>query len=332
MPRILIAGVGSIGRRHLLNLLRLGVRDILLYRTSGKPVEEWPELPVFTRLDEALDRSPDAVVVSNPTARHLEVALAAARAGRHLFIEKPLSDSWAGVEELLGLIERNGLTAMCGFDFRFDPGLCRMKRLLDGKGFGAVVSIDAQVGQYLPDWHPAEDYRTGVSARRSTGGGVILDLIHELDYATWLMGPVARLTCFADKVSSLEIETEDTAAILLRFASGAIGTVRLDYIQRYPTRTCRVVGENGTLQWDGFKNELRWRMAGDREESVFRYPRFQRNDRFIAEMKHFLRCLELKARPKSDVLSASRVLRLALEAKAEAERYNSRQTRGRKPS
>ena len=219
MVRVLIAGLGSIGRRHLRNLLRLGVDDILLYRTRPDPPEEAPELPVFTDLSLALAARPDVVIVSNPTSHHLRVAVPAAEAGCHLFIEKPLSHSWAGVDELLATVRRRGLITLMGFDLRFDPGLRTIRGLLADGRIGRVVGVQAQVGQYLPDWHPWEDYRRGVSARVEAGGGVILDLIHELDYLTWLLGPASSVACFADRVSGLEIETEDTAAMLLRFAN-----------------------------------------------------------------------------------------------------------------
>jgi predicted dehydrogenase len=129
--RVLIAGLGSIGRRHLANLRLLGVHDIWLYRTKPEPVKDAPELPVFTDLGEALAAKPDVVFVSTPTAHHLEVALPAARAGCNLFIEKPLSHSWAGVEELLSIIQDRCLVALMGFDLRFDPGLCQVKTLLE---------------------------------------------------------------------------------------------------------------------------------------------------------------------------------------------------------
>jgi predicted dehydrogenase len=148
MCRVLIAGLGSIGRRHLRNLRQLGIHDIWLYRTKPEPVNEAPELPVLTNLDQALATQPDVVLVSNPTAHHLAVALPAAHAGCHLFIEKPLSHSWDGVEELLSVIQDQHLLALIGFDLRFDPGLCQIKNLLEEGSIGRVVAIQSQVGQY----------------------------------------------------------------------------------------------------------------------------------------------------------------------------------------
>lgn len=315
MPRILLAGLGSIGLRHLNNLLQLGVEDILLLRTRNEPVKEAPHLPVFTDLQDALNQKPDAVIVSNPTSHHLEVALPAARAGCHLFIEKPLSHTWKDVDELLSITKEKRTVGMVGFDMHFDPGLRKMRELIKDGLIGRVTSLQVQVGQYLPDWHPWEDYRIGVSAREDTGGGVILDLIHEIDYVTWLMGDARDVMSMNDRVSSLEIQTEDTAAILLRFMSGAIGTINLDYIQRTISRTCRVIGEEGTITWDLVAQKVAWYLAQDKSWHEFSYAGFQRNDRFVAEMKHFLDCLKGDAQPEVSLESGAKSLRIALAAK-----------------
>lgn len=315
MSRILIAGLGSIGLRHLNNLLQLGEKDLLLLRTRNEPVKEAPDLPVFTNLQDALAQKPDAVIISNPTSHHMETALQAARAGCHLFVEKPLSHTWDQVETLLAIVKEKGLIGMVGFDMHFDPGLQKVRELLKESTIGHVTAIQAQVGQYLPDWHPWEDYRKGVSARVETGGGVILDLIHEIDYVTWLMGKAKEVVSMNGRVSHLEIETEDTASILIRFESNAIGTINLDYIQRTLSRSCRIVGEEGTITWDLMNQKVSWFLAKDKAWHDFSYAGFQRNDRFLAEMKHFLDCLQGKAQPEVNLESGSLSLKIALAAK-----------------
>jgi predicted dehydrogenase len=314
----MIAGLGSIGRRHLSNLLQLGVREILLYRTRAEPLKEAPELPVFTDLAQALAIKPTIVLVSNPTAYHLPLALTAARAGCHLFVEKPLSNSWDGVEELISIIRQNHLITLVGFDLRFDQALCQVKDLIEDGCIGRCLSIQAQVGQYLPDWHPWEDYRQGMSARTETGGGVILDLVHELDYVTWLFGPVSEIFCFAQKVSDLDIQTEDTAVMSLKFNNGALGTIHLDYLQRVPSRTCRIIGERGTIVWDYFAQKVTCYSPSKKDPWEFEYARAQRNDRFLAEMRHLVDCVEGRDRPKVDIVSGSDTLKLALAAKRSA--------------
>lgn len=315
MPRILIAGLGSIGLRHLKNLLQLGAEDILLLRMKNEVVKEAPHLPIFTILQNALNQNPDAVIVSNPTSQHLDIALPAAKAGCHLFLEKPLSHTWQDVDTLLATVKQKELIGMVGFDMHFDPGLRKVHQLLEDGVIGRVTAIQAQVGQYLPDWHPWEDYRKGVSAQVDTGGGVILDLIHEIDYVTWLMGEAKEVMSMSGRVSSLEIQTEDTAAILIRFMNNAIGTINLDYIQRTLSRSCRIVGEEGTITWDLMEQQVSWFLAENKTWQDFSYAGFQRNDRFLAEMKHFLDCLQGKAEPEVNLESGSRSLKIALAAK-----------------
>jgi predicted dehydrogenase len=180
------------------------------------------------------------------------------------------------------------------------------------------LSIQAQVGEYLPDWHPWEDYRQGLSARKEAGGGVILDLVHELDYVTWLLGPISEIFCFAHKVSDLEIETEDTAVMSVKFKNGALGTVHLDYLQRVPSRTCRIIGERGTIVWDYFARTVSHYSPGQKDPRESEYTAVQRNERFLEEMRHLLDCIEGRDRPKVDVSSGSRTLKLALAAKESA--------------
>jgi predicted dehydrogenase len=202
---------------------------------------------------------------------------------------------------------------------RFHPGLMRVKSLIADGAVGKVTSARVEVGQYLPDWHPAEDYRQGYSAQAALGGGVILDAIHEIDYARWLLGSVSSVACFAGKQSDLEIDTEDTAAILLRFASGAIGEIHLDYVQRAYSRTCHLIGDTGTIRWDYSAGAVVWYSAQTRTWETFHNPPgWQPNQMYLDEMCHFLRCLSGLEQPTLDVFEAARVLEVALAAKMSA--------------
>jgi predicted dehydrogenase len=319
--RILVAGFGSIAQRHVRNLRTLTPLEVVAYRVGGEPLPEefqgdW--ITETTDLEEALSRRPDAALVCSPPRHIMEVALRLARAGCPLFIEKPLSHTMEGVAELVSLVREQSLVSLMGYNLRYQPGLQLVKALLDEGRIGRVVSLRVQVGQYLPDWHPWEDYRKGYSARRDLGGGVITDLIHEIDYVRWLGGEVHRVVCFADHVSRLEIDTEDVAEILLGFESGAIGSVHVDYVQRAPTRGCQIIGDEGTIVWDDSAGEVRLFEADDSEWQTFRQEGFERNDMYLAEMKHFLDCLEGRAEPVVDVGEGAEVLRIALAARADA--------------
>jgi predicted dehydrogenase len=318
--RVLFVGLGSIGRRHLCNLNQLGISEIVAWRArgGGGPVEGLAG--VVDDLQAGLRWGPDVVMVCNPPSLHVPVALEAARAGCNLFIEKPLSSSWHGVPELVREARDRQLVTLVGFNLRFHPGLRLLKSIVEAGRLGRVVSVRANVGQHLPDWHPAEDYRLGYSAQRSLGGGVILDLIHELDYIRWIAGPVHRVACFGGHRSGLDIETEDVAEILLDFVSGAVGSVHLDYVERTLARECRVIGENGTAVWDQVANHVRVFDVSDGQWKTMQQPPHSRNDTFVDEMRHLVDCVAGASTPIVDSEAGAETLRVALAAREALER------------
>lgn len=324
MTRLLVVGYGSIGRRHVQNLRTLGVSDILVCEPDPerrRRAEREGGVGTFPGLEAALDREPTAVVVCTPPASHLPVATEAAARGCALFIEKPLTHRWDGVGEFLEAVAERGLSTMVGCNLRFRVGLRALKDAVRSGAVGRVVSARAEFGQYLPDWHPGEDYRVGHTAVQDLGGGILLDGVHELDYLRWLLGEVEQVACVAGRLSGLEIETEDTAAILLRFESEAIGEVHLDCVQRSYHRSCRVIGEEGTLEWDYVAGETRvFRAAGGQWGVLAREADEEPNRMYVEEMRHFLRCLDGEEEPELDAFGGARVLAIALAAKASAER------------
>jgi predicted dehydrogenase len=320
--RVLIIGCGSIGQRHLRNLRALRPdAEILAFRQRNRHAAALKAefgLGTVGSLAAGLAARPDFAIIANPTAQHLPVALEAARAGVPLLIEKPLSHDWTGVDELRRIVAERRLPSLVAFNLRFHPGLRRLKALLDEGKIGRLLSFRVEVGQYLPDWHPKEDYRDGYSARRDQGGGAILDLTHELDYAAWLAGPPSSVMAMADRVSDLDIDTEDLAEIVLR-CGRAIGSVHLDYLARSPARGCRLVGSEGTLTWDYFGGEVALFEAATGQWSRERQGDFDRNDMYRAELEHFLECLAGRATPIVDVSAGAASLALALAARRSAE-------------
>jgi predicted dehydrogenase len=312
---VLVAGLGSIGKRHLDNLRALGETRLALFRTGrGTLVNGDPDgVAVHRDLESALAGRPRAVIVANPTALHVPLALAAARSGVHLLIEKPLSDSLEGVLELRREIDARGLVALVGFQFRFHPALRKIKEWLAGSAVGRVVSVHARWGECLRGWHPWEDYRGSYSARRNLGGGVVLTLCHPFDYLRWLIGEIATVSAEAAQLGGLGIEVEDTAVVALRFATGAVGSVELDYVERPPVHTLRILGQRGRIHWDNASGVARLQ---DREGHVVASFApgcgFERNSLFLAEMRHFLRCLAGEDSPECTVEDGIRALRVAL--------------------
>lgn len=315
--RFLIVGLGSIGRRHLRNLLALGQREIFLVRTfhSTLPDDELQDFPTFRSLEEGLAQKPDAVIVSNPTSLHIPTALAAAQAGVHLFLEKPISHTWDGVEELYRVVQEKGLKVLVGFQFRFHPTLRQVKTWLDAGRIGRPLFLRAHWGEYLPDWHPWEDYRRSYAARADLGGGVVRTLCHPLDYARFLLGEARVAWAFTGQVSDLELQdVEDLGEIGLVFARGAVGSVHVDYFQRPPAHRLEVIGTEGTITWDYYTGTARLLRPNTAPEEAHLPPGWGRNEMFLAEMRHFLDVLEGKATPLCTLEDGMAALRLALDA------------------
>lgn len=319
--KFLIAGLGSIGRRHLRNLRTLGQDDIILYRSNlaTLPDAELGDLPTYTELSLALAEKPTGVIVANPTALHLEVAIAAARAGVALLIEKPISDGLAGLGELQSALALSGKPVMVGFHFRFHPVLNHLKALLESGRLGKPLSARAHWGEYLPGWHPWEDYRRSYAARADLGGGVVNTLSHPLDYLRWLLGEVESVSAWTGKLSDLELDVEDHADILIRFAAGQAASVHLDYYQRPPSHTLEITCEGGRICWDNATGEAQIFHAHSNTVDLLVPPEgFERNQMFLDEMATFVLLCQGETLPHCTLADGIRAQELVLAIKQSA--------------
>ena len=319
--KFLIAGFGSIGRRHLRNLRELGEQDILLLRSnrSTLPDDEITGLPVETTIEAALAHRPDAVIIANPTALHLDVAVPAAEASCAILLEKPISHSLEKLDALQQAVERGGARVLVGFQYRYHPTLIRTAQLLADGVIGQPVAARVQWGEYLPNWHPWEDYRQGYAARADLGGGVILTLSHPFDYLRMLMGEASALHCFTAARGGLDLPVEDTAEIGLQFNSGAVGSVHLDYLQQPPTHTLEIIGSAGTLRWDNASGALAvYRADAQAWEETAPPEGFERNWLFLDEMRNFLSMARGEQKPACSLQDGIRALEIAVRARESA--------------
>ncbi|MBX3625486.1 MAG: Gfo/Idh/MocA family oxidoreductase [Rhizobacter sp.] len=254
--RALVIGTGSIGRRHMASLSSLvpQVRfDILREAGRSASVEGLPgEVSVSSTLDQALDKRPALMVVASPSSMHLRPLLAAIERGIPFYAEKPVVTTADDVVVLRLALARSPRVPpnIVGCNLRFLPSLQRLKSLVTRGELGRVVRAGFEAGQWLPDWRPQQDYRRSYSASRALGGGVLFDLIHEIDAARWLLGDFPVVQAAATRASGLEIETEDCATLLLSRSAGPLATVQLDYVSRRPVRRYMVVGDAASAEWD----------------------------------------------------------------------------------
>jgi len=321
--KFLIAGMGSIGRRHLRLLAEQGETDIYLYRThrATLPDQDLAGYPVETDLEAALAQKPDGVIISNPTSLHLDVAIPAAEAGCHILLEKPISHNLERVDQLNAAAQKSGARILVGFQFRYHPSLRKAAELLADGSLGRPVSFRTHWGEYLPAWHPWEDYRESYSARKDLGGGVILTLTHPLDYLHWLFGEMHELWSFAGQFSDLELEVVDTAEIGLRFASGVVGSVHLNYTQRPPRHQTEIVCTGGTIRFDNAAAGLEVYQAEKGEWQIYSLPDgFERDDLFRAQIRHFLQVVQGSEQPVCSLHDGQVALEMALAAHQSADK------------
>jgi predicted dehydrogenase len=254
----LVVGYGSIGRRHVRNLAAMaGIGAIFVY-TRVKDRFASPAFPPVTFIDASAvslenccrQGRPDFAIVANQTSRHVDTAMALAAQGVHLFIEKPLSNSLQQVDLLERTARSRGVAIGIGYNLRYLPVMGYIKDFLSRKLLGELYFGAIEVGQFLPSWRQNISYSDSYSAMSEEGGGVALDLSHEVDYMRHLFGEPDSWKTMKARVSDLKIDTEDVFEGLYRFPGGFICHVHMDYLQREARRSLRLLGSKGRLECD----------------------------------------------------------------------------------
>jgi len=257
-------------------------------------------------------------IVCTPTARHIDDALLAIKAGYHVLVEKPLAQDVSRIDELraaAGAARRIVGVAHC---FRFNALLERVRRELASGRHGRILSASVWCGQHLADWRPGRDHRQTYSARQQEGGGVLLDLVHELDYSDWLFGPVVAVSAEARNTGTLGIDAEDVADLVMRTRSGAVISCHLDYLARPAVRGGRVVGERGTLTWDLIAGTASFYDGRVSEDSAATPTSWQRDDMYRAELTAFADAVTGGAPFPVGIDVGARAVRIALAARESA--------------
>lgn len=231
--------------------------------------------------DEVIRLKPEVVFITNPTDQHVPTALRCAAEGMHLFVEKPLSHSLDNVDRLQQICRERRLTAYVAYVFRFHPVVLRLKEVLKGR---KVFHASAVCASYLPDWRPDRSRQDCYSAYRERGGGVLLDLSHELDYLIFLLGDIAEMTGTFGRLSEVTVDSEDFADLLVTFKSNARANVHLDYISRLPRRDIVVDFDGGSVGGDLLSGRVRLVADGKTEEFVLESSR---DDIFRKQLNYF---------------------------------------------
>jgi len=308
IDKILFLGLGGAGQRHLRIFRSLldGSVEFSAYRKTSKTpnlnsdftvndnidITKKYSLKLFDSFDESLKNKPDLIVISTPSSLHYVEALKAAQNKINIFVEKPFSNELTGFDKFEHLIIENKLYFYISFQRRFHPYLAKIKKIIEEGKLGKIITASFNVGSFVPEWHPYEDYNNLYACRKDLGGGVLLTEIHELDLCYWYFGLPDFVNCIGGKYSNTDIDVEDTVNIILDYSEFSVN-VNLSFMQKYNRRDLYISGTDGYAEWNQAGNQLKivdYETGKDMIESDTAYSN---DDMFISQTKFFLNHLDL---------------------------------------
>lgn len=224
------------------------------------------------------------------------------------------------MKKLLQEIKKQKVVLQVGYNLRFSQSLQKFKKLISKGIVGRILSIHAEVGKFLPFWRAGVDYRQTVSARADLGGGVLLELSHEIDYLRWIFGKVIWVSAWLDKIGDLKVNVEDSAKIQMGFVNeknklSLVATLNMDFLRQDSTRFCQAIGTKGTLRWDGVKNEVHRYFPKKRKWIKIFKSKQKTGDSYMAQLKSFLQCVTQGNKPKVTGADGLAVLKIIEAAK-----------------
>lgn len=301
IDQVLIVGGGAYGQKHA-SVVREALPSAVIGMVSSSGRTS-PYVDFSVRQFEDLEGidgfNAQIAIICSSTDRHMNDAIEMAKMGVHLLVEKPLSLDGARFDELESLRDEKKLTMCVGYNLRYVPSIRALKEMVSRRELGRILHIRADVGQFLPDWSSDASYKESVSASAHRGGGVLLELSHELDYLQWIFGPMMVKHASLYHKSDLEIDVEDLAIIELLFFDPNRGTpipvsVTMDFCRRSCHRTCTVYGEKGTAEWDGVNQVLHF-FDAQTKTSEMRVVQMDgvRNESYRRQFAAFLKSIRL---------------------------------------
>ena len=310
----LIIGAGSIGQRHIKNLKQIGIKKIIALRSNKGHYQKLPEELDLIEVDnweDAYSYKADIAIISNPSSMHLDAATKAAKQVKGIFIEKPLSGATSGCPELINRMNYERVVSFVGYNMMFHPIVKNIIKFSNENDVGNIVNIQCQVGQWLPDWHPYEDYTKAYYARKDLGGGVALTMIHEIHLALALAGNCSHVYGEVTPYGKLDLEVDVCSDLMIKHKGGAVSQIHLDYLQQPAHRSGVITFENGWLSYDFNKKELTGQMGESDPITIWNESGYDFNQMYIEQMERFIRYVEEgRMKHKFDAQSAIESLKV----------------------
>ena len=305
--KILICGLGSIGKRHTSNLLYLKKENLIFFRERNLDLNDnkLAKKKSFTSLAKALNENPDVAFICNTTSKHIDTAIECAKKGCHLFIEKPLSNNLKKLKTLESIVKKNKIKVMIGYNMRFHPLMIKIKKLLKNKKLGSVYNVQSEWSEYLPDWHPWENYKYTYPAQKKMGGGCSLTLSHELDSMYWLFGTIKKVKNF--KIFKyLGGDVDTSSDFLIEFNNNIIGYSHIDFLGKPHIRKLYISGTKKKVFFDYYKNQMKIINRSGDIKSI--KVKFKKNDMYLEEIKYFLKCIKNNIKPLPGIKESKYIL------------------------
>ncbi len=325
--KFLIVGLGSMGKRRIRNLKYLKAEEIIGFdprEDRRKEAEEKYGVKAFNKFDEAMRHKPDALIIATPPDLHVKYAIEAAKRDKHFFMEASVVDY--GMDKLIALCRKKTMVAAPSCTMRFNSSTKKIKEIIDSKVIGEALSFTYHSGQYLPDWHPWENYRKFFGARRETGAGREI-VAFELVWLTWILGAIDTVSCLKGKLSKLEADIDDVYQIIMKFKCGTFGHMLVDVISRTPDRSCKIFGEEGSIFWNWGESvkvytakDKKWTTYPEKTGTTMKgYNEKIIEEPYIEEMGTFLRAIKKEIRFPYTLEEDKRILEVLYAAEKSSE-------------
>lgn len=317
MKNIAVIGLGNIATRHRRNLKLLFPESKLIAMSASGRVPKEPvgdSDHIAESINEIVQSEVQFAIIASPAPFHAQHAIPLIQAGIPVLIEKPVSVTQADAQALIDAEAKYQTPVAVGYCLRYLPSAQKVRQMLQEGVIGTLYNAFIEIGQYLPDWRPAKDYRETVSAKAELGGGVLLELSHELDYAQWILGSLIPRHVILRASEELGLEVEDNADLLMTTMKGAVVNIHLDFLQRKAHRKCRFIGSEGCIEWDLIQNEVVLITARDKQV-IYSAPEWDKNKMYLEMVTDFIRKINGQPNQSITLQEAERTVGLIVEMK-----------------
>lgn len=306
--KIAILGLGSIGKKYVkLIKNKYPNIDISIVRSGKeKKYDSYEGYKVFYSLNEVISSGVEAAIICTPASQHLDQVVQLIKNDIHFLVEKPLSVSIDNTNKVIKLLKQKKIVGLVGYCFRFDKSAIQFKNFLKNFNFSKILHVNIDSGSFLPDWRKNKNYKESVSARKSLGGGVLLELSHEIDYISWFFGGIKSVFANVSNSRSLGIDVEDQAEIIFEMAEGFLISTHLDFNSKPSRRKCTVRTNHDEFYWDAILKKSRLIKNETVIEKRFTYSD---DEKYINQLIHFFNCIDKKDLPVSTLNNGALVLK-----------------------